>query len=140
MLASGSVFTRRPPRRFASSSPMAARDSTSCFQDRRHFDMARALRHMCRVAAICLITTGLVSAVVGGSGPRFYPDDPLQREPESQDASGAKSWDIDLFWDLSSNMFGRLGDQTPDVRAQDVNTIDEVPDSSWFTNRLLARP
>jgi hypothetical protein len=26
------------------------------------------------------------------------------------------------------------------VRARNVNTIDEVPDSSWFTNRILARP
>ena len=26
------------------------------------------------------------------------------------------------------------------VRAQNVNTIDEVPESSWFTNRILARP
>ena len=28
----------------------------------------------------------------------------------------------------------------PDVRARNINTIDEVPDSSWFTNRILARP
>jgi hypothetical protein len=26
------------------------------------------------------------------------------------------------------------------VRAQNINTIDEVPDSDWFTNRILARP
>ena len=47
--------------------------------------------------------------------------------------------DIDLFIDLSINLFGRPGDSTPDVRARNVNTIDEVPDSSWFTNRTLAR-
>ena len=28
----------------------------------------------------------------------------------------------------------------PTPRAGNVNTIDEVPDSSWFTNRILARP
>ena len=38
------------------------------------------------------------------------------------------------------NLFSRPGDPTPDVRAQNVNTIDEVPDSSWFTNRIGARP
>ena len=27
-----------------------------------------------------------------------------------------------------------------DARALNVNTIDEVPDSNWFTNRILARP
>ena len=26
------------------------------------------------------------------------------------------------------------------MRAHNINTIDEVPDSSWFTNRILARP
>ena len=26
--------------------------------------------------------------------------------------------------------------ETPIVKARDVNTIDEVPDSSWFTNRI----
>ena len=32
------------------------------------------------------------------------------------------------------------GDPTPDVKARNVNTIDEVPDSNWFTNRIVARP
>ena len=39
-----------------------------------------------------------------------------------------------LSWDLLSSLIGRQGDRTPH-RAQNVNTIDEVPDSSWFTNR-----
>ena len=51
-----------------------------------------------------------------------------------------QAWDIDLALDLAANLFGRPGDKTPDVRAQNVNTIDEVPDSSWFTNRIGARP
>ena len=42
--------------------------------------------------------------------------------------------------DVLLNLFTRPGDPTPDVRARDVNTIDEVPDSSWFTNRIYARP
>ena len=42
--------------------------------------------------------------------------------------------------DLTVNLFGRPGDSTPNVRARNVNTVDEVPDSSWFTNRIVARP
>jgi hypothetical protein len=75
-----------------------------------------------------------------GNGRKFYDDDPLQREPETQDASGVQEWEIDLFYDLAENLFGRPGDPTPDVRARNVTTIDEVADSSWFTNRILARP
>lgn len=70
----------------------------------------------------------------------FYDDDPLVREPETQDASGVKEWDIDLFYDLAENLFGHPGDPGPAGRARNINTIDEVPDSSWFTNRIFARP
>ncbi|HEX2520523.1 MAG TPA: hypothetical protein VHP35_00255, partial [Terriglobia bacterium] len=56
-----------------------------------------------------------------------------------QDASRVVYRKIDLFYDLMRNQFSQPGDPaTP--RAQNVNTIDEVPDSSWFTNRILARP
>ena len=52
----------------------------------------------------------------------------------------SQAWDIDLIVDLATNLFGTPGDPTPDVRAQNINTIDEVPDSNWFTNRILAQP
>jgi hypothetical protein len=74
----------------------------------------------------------------GGATGKFYPDDPITREPETRDASNAKPKDIDLFWDLLHNLFARPGDPNMNVPAQNVNTIDEVPDSSWFTNRILA--
>ena len=72
--------------------------------------------------------------------PRFLPDDPLTREPETQDAAAVEEWEIDLTIDLVTNMFARLGDSAENVRAKNVNTIDEVPDSNWFTNRIVHRP
>lgn len=80
------------------------------------------------------------AAVASGSGRKFYDDDPIAREPETQDASRAEPWEIDLFFDLAYNLFARPGADEQGVRAQNVNTIDEVPDSSWFTNRIYARP
>jgi len=90
----------------------------------------------------------LVSAVVVLTGltpgaqsrPKFYADDPLTREPETQDASKTQSWEIGLIADLSLNVFSEPGDPTQGVRAQNVNTIDEVPDSGWFTNRIYTKP
>ena len=81
-------------------------------------------------------------AVTGAreNGRRFYDDDPIAREPETQDASKVEEWSIDLLIDLATNLFGRPGDPAENVRARNVNTIDEVPDSGWFTNRILARP
>jgi hypothetical protein len=79
------------------------------------------------------------SIMAGGAAGKFYPDDPITREPETRDISNAQPRDIDLFWDLLYNLFARPGDPNMNVPAQNVNTIDEVPDSSWFTNRILAR-
>src|SRR3954454_19200880 len=70
---------------------------------------------------------------------KFFHDDPILTEPETQDASKVTPWSIDLFYDLSLNQFTHPG-LPPGSRARNVNTIDEVPDSSWFTNRILARP
>lgn len=69
---------------------------------------------------------------------KFYDDDPLLREPETQDASRVQRWDNVLAYDLIRNLFATPGDRRL-IRAQNVNTIDEVSDSSWFTNRILAR-
>jgi hypothetical protein len=89
----------------------------------------------------------VLAAVIITCGPearttsiRFYRDDPIAAEPNSQDASGVQPWEIDLAYDLVLNLFGRPGDPTTGLRAQNVNTIDEVPDGSWFRNRLGREP
>ena len=93
-------------------------------------------------AAVVLCLAALLATAPGpaASTRRFLDDDPIIREPDTQDASGVQEWEINLITDLAINLFGRPGDSNPDVRAKNVNTIDEVPDSSWFTNRIVARP
>jgi hypothetical protein len=93
-----------------------------------------------RIAAPLLLGLVFAWTVIGrAQSPRFFPDDPISVEPETQDASGVADYELDLFIDLALNLFARPGDDA-DVRALNVNTIDEVPDSNWFTNRILARP
>src|SRR5437773_5232132 len=79
-------------------------------------------------------------AQLRGATPRFYRDDPLMREPETADAAHVAKQEIDLLPDLMLNLFTKPGDREPNVRARDINTIDDVPDSSWFTNRIYAKP
>jgi hypothetical protein len=96
-----------------------------------------------RATAWFLATTTAAVLTLASSqaaAPKFYPDDPLSREPETQDASRAEGTSINLFADVLVNLFMKPGDRTPGVRAGNINTIDEVPDSGWFTNRLGARP
>ena len=94
------------------------------------------LRALAAIAGVVLI----LDASMSGNGRKFYDDDPLASEPETVDASGVKEWDINLVFDLAENLFAKPGDSAPDQKARNINTIDEVPDSSWFTNRILARP
>lgn len=74
-------------------------------------------------------------ATLAGAGQKFYPDDPIWRDPETQDASAVKPVDVSQQYDFIENTFLDAGDQTLQ-RAVNVNTVDEVPDSSWFTNRI----
>ena len=94
----------------------------------------------CRRAGVALIGVAISLASLAGTGRKFYEDDPLWQEPETRDATGIEERDIDLLFDLPYNLFARPGASPTRVRAQNVNTVDEVPDSSWFTNRILARP
>ncbi len=92
--------------------------------------------------AIVTLLAGALAAVVpvSGSRPRFYPDDPIAREPESRDASGARPLGVELFYEYAYNLFVNGRKAGSNTRAKNVNTIDEVPDSSWFTNRIGTVP
>ncbi len=86
-----------------------------------------------------LAATIAVSAVLSGQTPRFYSDDPLMRVEDTEDASNVRPKSVNLVYDEAINLFGRPGDSNMNRRAMSINTIDEVPDSSWFTNRIGAR-
>jgi hypothetical protein len=72
------------------------------------------------------------------TAPRFYSDDPIARVIDTQDASKTQPRDISLYYDAIINLFGRPG-KSEVLRAASVNTVDEVPDSAWFTNRIGSR-
>ena len=93
-----------------------------------------------RFALIVLLTVAAAAATVSTSGRKFYDDDPIARVPETRSAAGAKPLDIDLFFEYSFNLFVNASRKPSNTRAGNVNTIDEVPDSSWFTNRIGAVP
>jgi hypothetical protein len=98
--------------------------------------------HACRLAfravsAAAII--GFLATSVSTQGQRFYPDDPITREPESRDASKAAPYEESEMYELFYNLFVTSKYKPSGLRAKNVNTIDEVPDSSWFTNRIGTR-
>ncbi|HSK08084.1 MAG TPA: hypothetical protein VK911_00790 [Vicinamibacterales bacterium] len=98
-----------------------------------------------RTAVGLALVAGAVAVLLDGAGtraaaPRFYPDDPIQVDNDRQfDASGAAPVDGSNTWDFVEHTFLGRGDRNA-VRAMNVNTMDEVPDSSWFTNRIGRTP
>jgi hypothetical protein len=85
---------------------------------------------------IVLLAALGMSRTASTIGPRFYPDDPIAREPESRDASKAQPYFISSLYEMATNLFVTASYKPSGTRAQNINTIDEVPDSSWFTNRI----
>jgi hypothetical protein len=92
---------------------------------------------MRRFSILLLFTSVVTAFAVSGDAIEvaFYPDDPMSVFPEPADASGVRPRTASQGFDFIENSFFRPGDRT-DRRAMNVNTIDEVPDSSWFTNRM----
>jgi hypothetical protein len=86
------------------------------------------------IAALTLLGTPVRTA-----SPRFYADDPITREPQSQDASGAAPAELVALYETATGLFAKPRYKPSGLRAKNLSTIEEVPDSSWFTNRVGAR-
>jgi hypothetical protein len=103
--------------------------------------MRTARRFTLMSAAAALAVGALATATAPrAASPKFYDDDPVWREVDTQDASGVQEHSLNLLYENLSNLFATPGDNVRGVRAQNVNTVDEVPDSAWFTNRAGHRP
>ncbi|HET9271282.1 MAG TPA: hypothetical protein VFO31_24065 [Vicinamibacterales bacterium] len=88
-------------------------------------------------ALAALLTAGALTTAGSAGSPKFLNDDPVWHEPDTQDASGIKADEVNLFVDLTYNLIAGAGQARG--RAGNLNSIDEVPDSSWFTNRAGVR-
>src|SRR5262245_13545262 len=65
---------------------------------------------------------------------RFYPDDPIWDDGDMRDIPPVASFDLSKTYEFLNETFG--DSVTSRGAAMNVNTLGEVPDSSWFTNRL----
>lgn len=91
----------------------------------------------------CVVLIALAAGAVVWAGaptraaaPRFFPDDPIAVDPERQDASGVRARELRreaAYVEIAMTLGSPGG-----IRAANVNTADEVPDSSWYTNRLVS--
>jgi hypothetical protein len=98
---------------------------------------SKSLSHRSLLSALLALVLSM--APVSSQSPTFYPDDPIAVDDDmSLDASKVVPIEDSNIYDFVENTFGEPGIRH-DVRAANVNTIDEVPDSSWFVNRIGQR-
>jgi hypothetical protein len=87
---------------------------------------------VCFALAAVLLGVGVLTA----APPRFYHDDPIWVDDDTvADASNVVAVEDANSFDFLINTFGNPGERR-NVRAMNINTIEEVPDSSWFVNRV----
>jgi len=88
-----------------------------------------------RTAAGAALVALCLGEVGGASVPRFFDDDPIWVEPVTQDVTTATRYEPDLVYESLENLFAHPGDHQLGQRALNINTVDEVPDGPYFTNR-----
>lgn len=89
---------------------------------------------------LTLLTVAAATWTVSAQARRFFPDDPIWREPSTQDVKNASRYEPDLAFQTLENLFWRPGDRETGQRARNVNTVDEVPDGPFFVNRAGRLP
>jgi hypothetical protein len=76
------------------------------------------------------------AGVTACAAQQFLPDDPLTRTPEVATVRKTNVQDINALYDFADNSFHYK--TPPATDSLGVNTLGEVPDSSWFTNRDIS--
>jgi hypothetical protein len=105
---------------------------------------ASVFRALARVASVVAIGVAVASAPrlaaqqleswTKSQQQRFYPDDPIWRDADTRDIPPVAGFDLSKSYEFLNETFGdSVRSRGP---ALNVNTLGEVPDSSWFTNRL----
>lgn len=91
--------------------------------------MVQVLQRLC---ARLVPVSVLAAALIGAQTPRFYADDPIARVPPPV-AARTQPQDPSDFYDF---IYQSVNKRPVSIqRAGGVNTLGEVPDSDWYTNR-----
>jgi hypothetical protein len=85
-----------------------------------------------RALVLAIAITGLAAAQ------KFYPDDPLRREPKPLSIEKVLSRKVEDYFDFFHNTFAPPGDRNR-IPAQGVNTLGEPMDGAWYTHRHYFR-
>lgn len=107
----------------------------------------RVPKPLCWLAGLSLLAAWVAGPLMGQ---KFYPDDPLWKEPAPRPVEKVKSRKLSDYYEFLVYPFappGQLNGRKAKgqkeafyYRAQGINTLGEVPDNSWYENRNYFRP
>ena len=89
---------------------------------------------------VCVFLLLVCSGTLGAR--KFYDDDPLLKEPAPLRVEKARPRKISDIYDLFSHVLGTPGEKqtvTRKIVAQDINTLGEVLEGSWYVKRHARR-
>ncbi len=87
-----------------------------------------------------ILAIGSLSVSGFPQGNKFRSDDPLAADPDQLSIPQPGSVELSQTMDILKNTFALRPDKgVPIAAAENVNTLGEVPDSTWFTNRMSQR-
>ena len=90
------------------------------------------------VIVVATLATLVMTEAAGGQAPKFLLDDPISRDADDLPMPTPAEIERSALYDLFANSFAfKPEDEIP--VAMNINTLGEVPDSSWFTNRIGVR-
>lgn len=86
-----------------------------------------------------LLFLGAIEAATLTAKKKFFSDDPIWVSPRPAPVVSASSRKLSEYYDFFANTFFSVGDRAPHpgvyLPSEAINTVDEVPDSAWYTNR-----
>ena len=95
-----------------------------------------------RPAARFLVGLVLSAPATCPGASKFYADDPIEKEPTPLSVSSVIHRPLSDYNDVVRNSLFRVSERnTPSqsIRSRSANTLGEVPDSPWYTNRIGKR-
>jgi len=86
--------------------------------------------------ALTVLTAGL-------NAQKFYDDDPIPKDPPPLNVEKINGRKLSDYYDFFHNTFKKPGERQGKgqrIPARAINTLGEVPDSEWYTNRHYWKP
>jgi len=95
------------------------------------------------IISASLLSLGGIAAAAVKAKQKFYLDDPIWSTPRPVPVNNAAARKLSDYYDFFNNTFFPSGERAPHkgeyLPSEAINTVDEVPDSAWYTNRHASR-